>query len=368
MTIKIAATAALTAFAIATAAHAAPACHDTGDANVTEMSFNAKDPTVTKGLNIALQLALEPGTFPAEDIAKNKDACLRGEFVVGSERWQIWGDDKDTPSRWAVNDRTQRVVFLAIVPDPAQAAAWFDKYQKDNNTPAQFSDRLLAIVVADGDRRTVYQFSRVIPDDYHLSRRMKAALTGTTPPTATMDIKTGEVSLGVLDTNSLADIKAFKEADGTYFFAQADGSARHPPSGLDCPAQIGGFVRKEMRVINPAEHGLDVSCHYYAEKSWFSVFDTRYRGNTLDKVFSDYVRDGHANAPVDHDLPAPGAVSTALPIKSAFWQATDGSRQGVWVAAQGDWYVELRVTYAAGDEAKVTAFVQTMLDRLARPS
>ena len=367
MTIRIAAIAVLASLGFAAAAHAAPACHDAGDANVTEMTFNAQDSIVVMGLNVGLQLALEPPSFPSEDIGKAKDACLRGEFVVGSERWQIFGDDKDTPLRWAVNDRTGRIVFLAIVPDPAEAADWFQKYQKDHKTPASFSKRLLAIVVADGDTRTVYQFSRVIPDDYHLSRRMQAAISGALLPTATMNVKTGEVTLGALDTKTDLGVKAFKDADGSFFIAQTDGSARHGPSGLDCPTRVGDFIRKELRVLNAAAGGLDVSCHFYAEKSWFSVYDTRYRGSDLGKVFGDYVRDGHADAPVDRELPAPGAVNTSLPIKSAFWRAKDGSLQGVWVAAQGDWYLELRVTYAAGDETKVTAFAQTLLDRLRPP-
>ena len=359
----IAAVAVLTALGMTTVARAAPACRDSGDANVSEMSFDAKDPKVAKGLDIGLQLALTPPSFPAEDIAKNKNACLRGDFMVGNERWQIYGDDKDQPTRWATGATSSRVVFLAAVPDPVQAADWYDKYQKDPKTPATFKGTLYVIVVADGDTRTVYQFSRVIPDNYHLAMRMKAALEGTAPQAATMDEKTQEVTLGALGgSQSDTSIKRFTDADGTFFVAQADGSIRHPPSGLLCPARIGDYERKDLSVFNPAEGGLDLDCRYFGKTSWVTVFETRFRHSDLDKVFGDYLRDAQAHATFDHDLPPPGAVSTALPMKSAFWLAHDGSRQGMWVAAQGEWFMEIRVTYALGDEAKVAAFAQKVLD------
>jgi hypothetical protein len=166
--------------------------------------------------------------------------------------------------------------------------------------------------------------------------------------------------LGAATTAYASDTQT--QADGTYFVAQADGSVRHAPSGLVCPAQIGAFVRRDMTVIDPTDGGIDIDCRFFAAKSWVSAFDTKYQNMTLDSVFDGYLKGAKDNDGVDHDLPAPGAVTSSLPVRSGFWQARDGKLQGMWVAAKGDWYLELRVTYVAGDEAGVTAVAQQILD------
>jgi hypothetical protein len=368
------AAAALLMLGAAGVASAAPACHDQGFVNVTDMSFNPKDETVMRGLSAGLQLALEPASFPAEDIAKAHDACRRGEFTVGRDHWEIFGDDKDTPPRWAVGPDRKRIVYLAAMPDPLEAAAWAKKYEADPKTEAKFSGFLYAVVVSDGDGRLVYHVSRVVPDDYHLALLMKAALSGEAAPMAVLNAKTHQVDLSGIEKAASAGSgpagaakpSRFKTADGTYFVGLADGSVRHVPSSLVCPAKIDSYARLDMSVMNPADGGRDVFCRFFAEKSWFSVFATRFDGSTLQDVFNGYLKDAQANTPQARILAPPGRVSTDLPMQSAFWLGTEGASQGLWVARKGDWYFEIRATYTPGEEAKAAAFAQKMLDLLAR--
>jgi hypothetical protein len=373
--IAAAACAGFVAICGASGAWGAPACRDTGSAAVTDVWFDTSDQTVVKGLAVSLQLGLSPASSPSEDVEKNRDACRRGEFSVGKDHWEIFGDDKDSPPRWAIGPDRKRIVYLAIVPDPIEAAAWSDKSRVDPKLPADFKKALYVVAVAEGDRRLIHHFSRVIPDDYHLAGYFKAALAPDAKPLAVYDAKTGQADLGGLDAaqapvnsgNKGGELLRLTSPDGTYFIPLSDGSARHTPSGFVCPVKIGKFERKDMSVLNPADGGRDVMCRYFSDKSWFSVFDTRFDDGTLEEVFAGYLKEAQGQTPVASTLPPPGDVKVDLPVKSAFWLGQEGARQGMWVARKGAWYIEVRVTYVAGDETAVAAFAQTMFDLLSKP-
>jgi hypothetical protein len=157
-----------------------------------------------------------------------------------------------------------------------------------------------------------------------------------------------------------ADPIRMKAPDGTYFTTDADGAARHAPSGLVCPVEVAGFKRGDLAVLDPAEGGTDVLCRFFSGKSWFSVFETRFMNTTLEQVFASYVKEAQGQAGSTPALDPPVQIQSSLPIRSAFWVDDKGSRQGMWVARHGDWYIELRVTWVEGDDAKVAAFAQAM--------
>jgi hypothetical protein len=341
-------------------------CSDPGSANVTDLSFSKDDATILKGLTVAIQLGLQPKSFPADDIEKNKAACRRGTFTARGETFQIFGDDKDSPPRWAIGADPKRIAYEVLLPDPAQAADWYDKYQRDPKTPADFSKRLYALVITDGDRRLIYQFSRVLPDNYHLAQNMRATLDGKWSPVAVLDAATGEVDLSNIGKAGVrpltgeatpSPLMRMAQPDGVYFVSDPGGGVHHTPSGLVCPAEVAGYKRVDMSVFKPEDGGVDLLCRYFSAKSWFSVFETKIPDSSIDKVFADYLKDAQAQTPVAGALPPPADIPS---VRSAFWTGHEGARQGMWVARKDDWYLEVRVTWSEGDEANVAAFTRAI--------
>ena len=134
-------------------------------------------------------------------MANAKWSCPRGDFIVGSVHWLVVsGDDgSDAPPRWAGSPNPKRIIFLAAEPGPADAAAWYEKYQKDHTTPASFPNGFTyALGVTDGDRRLIYRIFSAVPDDARLVAAMKAAVVGSSRPIAIFNVKTGAADLSGL--------------------------------------------------------------------------------------------------------------------------------------------------------------------------
>lgn len=360
--------AAVAAIALAwagSAAAAAPACKDTGSATANALSFDGVGEDVTSGLEVSLVLGLEPESFPRADIAKARKACRRGDFDLNGERFEIFGDDKDTPPRWAIGSKG-RIAYLALIPDPIQAHQWMLAREKDPNAQPSFTTMLYALTVVQGDKRVVYAIYRRPPDDYRLSHAFQAALGGRWKPVAVLNAPDGQVDLSGLANagHQEAAISDPGQArlsppDGV-FVRDQDGSLRHPPSGLVCPARIGRHPLADVTVIDPSQGGRDVFCRFFTETSWVSVFATRMEGRSLPDVFEMYRREATGQSPIARELPAPLDIATSETF-SLFWKARDGSNQGLVVVRRGDWYFELRITYADGAEKDVAAFLSEAL-------
>jgi hypothetical protein len=133
--------------------------------------------------------ALSPETFPADDIASKSDACRRGEFTANGRTFQLFGNETDTPPRWAIGPDRRRIVYLAMAPDPAEAlqAARTRATQISLTKPPTY-----VLAVTDGHRRRIYQVSNAIPADDRLMTSMRDALEGRLPLMATFDAKSGE--------------------------------------------------------------------------------------------------------------------------------------------------------------------------------
>jgi hypothetical protein len=151
------------------------------EAGAQILTFTYADEKTQAGFHYAVTLGLRPPTFPDEDIAKIASPTERGEVKVKGKTYKIFGKDDDSPPRWATSSRDRgKVVYLALMPKPEPALAWYEKYQKDNNTPANFgaNDWMYALVIKDGDDRHIYRLYDKIPDDKTLSAAMSDAVEG----------------------------------------------------------------------------------------------------------------------------------------------------------------------------------------------
>jgi len=146
-------------------------------------------------------------------------------------------------------------------------------------------------------------------------------------------------------------------ADGVFFVDAAEGAVRFTASGFVCPAAAGSLERADLLVVDPADGGRDLGCRLFkaGDKTWISVFVTRYDdGRSAQTQFDTHISEAVAVAP-----PAPGspdldpplaAGAPPLPSHGRFWKDAEGRGQGVWLCRVGRWYVEVRATFAEGDE------------------
>jgi hypothetical protein len=99
---------------------AATPCKGAGSATAKPVLYHTADDAVRDGLSTTLQLGLEPATFPSQDIAKLPDACIHASFSAGGRAWTLYGDDDDTPPRWARASDARTTVYLAAMPPADQ--------------------------------------------------------------------------------------------------------------------------------------------------------------------------------------------------------------------------------------------------------
>lgn len=183
------------ALVISTAAQAAEKCTDSGFADAQARSLvTTGDEGV--GLTVAFMLALNPPSFPAEDIAKAAQPCERMTFTIGGNTYVVRGSNSASPPRWAVsNAQPDRIAYLAVSPGPASALDWYRRYERDNNTPAHFgpgTDTIYILAVTSGSKRIIYGYWSKLPDDARLADAMCKALTGAIPVLAVWDVDTME--------------------------------------------------------------------------------------------------------------------------------------------------------------------------------
>jgi hypothetical protein len=153
-------------------------------------------------------------------------------------------------------------------------------------------------------------------------------------------------------------VDRFTQADGTYFLDAPEGAVRFASSGFVCPASAGALQRADLLLVDPADGGRDLGCRLFkdGDKTWISVFVTRYDdGRAAQAQFDTHVSEATSVAP-----PAPGSTDLAPPLATGappmpshgrFWKDAEGRGQGVWLCRVGRWYVEVRATFAPGDEA-----------------
>lgn len=182
-----------TMFAGNPAAHAqVPSCVAVV-AETESFAVDGKDKDFFTGLAISFILGLTPSTFPFEAIDNLDNTCSRGEFKAGDETFHVYGNQMNSPPRWAVGPDGKRVVYLAIIPPPHVALAWARK--RDRGGGLSFKEpALYAFAVTNGDKRDIYGVFAEIPGDAQLLSVFRDALEGRLPAIASFDLATGETN------------------------------------------------------------------------------------------------------------------------------------------------------------------------------
>ena len=163
---------------------------DCGDPGSTAAHLLPTSAVAVEGVHISILLGLEPDSFPLKDIRDERSPCRRIDFDVGGETWTLFGGKDSQPPRWAMSGRkTDRVVFLAYMPWPEDAAAWDRARAQDPAAEASFNRMAVALTVAEGDLRHVYVLYDDVPDDARLIMHLSGALAGEIAPFVTYDVK-----------------------------------------------------------------------------------------------------------------------------------------------------------------------------------
>ncbi len=185
---------------------AATVCKGAGSATAKVLALDPADGDTANGLSIALQLGLTPATFPTGDIAKIAAPCKRSEFTAGGLVYSLYGTDEASPYRWATTpSHPGETAYVALMPRPAPALAWYRKYQADNKTAAQFStdtESMIVLAITANDSREIYRFYSATPDDETLAADMCAALSGELPILVTFTEGNDSIDLSHLSDKS----------------------------------------------------------------------------------------------------------------------------------------------------------------------
>lgn len=178
---------------LCTLSRAAEPCKSAGSRSARELSFDLSDPAVRAGMRVSFELGLLPANFPGINIAEAQAPCKRGSIMVGSNRFDVLGDDELSPQRWATSAKApETVAFIATVPRPQAAAIWDEKYKKRRNTLPNFGpgDWMQVLVLAQGDQRLIFAYYDDTPDDERLKAAFQAALSGQLKLKASFNVKT----------------------------------------------------------------------------------------------------------------------------------------------------------------------------------
>lgn len=196
----------LAAMAIALAAftHAATAapCKTQGSSTVPELSLDLRDREALTGLRIAFYLGLLPKTFPMDAIAKIGSPCSRGKPAGLAKPVELFGENENEPPRWAiVSGEAQPYFFVAVMPKPGPAMAWWDQ-PKDKRGPATFKKgewMSALVVIGKTGRRLVLAFFSQTPSDDRILTLVKEYEAGTRQALVGLDVENGAVAVNPIE-------------------------------------------------------------------------------------------------------------------------------------------------------------------------
>jgi hypothetical protein len=372
--VKLAIMAAVTCLLASSSAIAATPCKGAGSVSAKPVLYYTADAAVLDGLEVALQLGLEPATFPSRDIAKQPGACVHASFNAGGRIWTLYGDDEDTPPRWAQSD-ARTIVYLAAMPPADQAHAWAEA-RRDHRTGEKtvtFNGMMFALVAADGDKRRIFGFYEALPDDARLSRAMQSAIEGRTPAILGFDVKTGDADEGrMIEPLTLAAVASQgrtapadkTDPDGVAFDALPDRVAKARLSDLICPLMADTLWRSAIFTSGAADGSQEAGCRYVGERARLAVVVTHaVPGQSMKDAMTRMIAAPMASSagrPTSTPDPPTASMSGTGVGAAAFFRSRDGAYQGVWGFVRGDWFVEVYAVYVPGDEASVVAAVNTL--------
>jgi hypothetical protein len=164
------------------------------DANVgSPIRYNVLESDVFLGLTLSFLFGLTPATFPKAEIEERPNACSRGSFESGGDTYNVFGEEGDTPPRWAVSEGSRKIAFLAWAPLPSAALSAYrgGAIQLGQNS---FDDAIVVLAVTDGSKRNIYEIYDDVPGDAQLLAAMKGALDGTLPLLAVYHVRRQELT------------------------------------------------------------------------------------------------------------------------------------------------------------------------------
>lgn len=182
----------MVAMAFANAAVAAP-CKTPGSATASELLLDLRDNDVLFGMRIAFHVGLLPKAFPMENIAKVASPCSRGKPAGLAKPVEMFGENDGTPPRWAIaSGDSQPYFFVAVMPKPAPALAWYDEPDgKPGQAIFKKSDMMSAlIVIGKTGRRLTLAFFSETPSDDKIAALVKEYETGTRKALVAFDVET----------------------------------------------------------------------------------------------------------------------------------------------------------------------------------
>lgn len=159
-------------------AYAGP-CKTQGSADAKELKFDWENADLRKGLFAAVDLGLSPPTYPISETREAQAPCSRGSFAIGSDQFELFGENEDGPPRWTTSaTKTDVLFYLALMPKPEPALSWAAGTRpSEADGSVRFSDDewMWALVVRAGlrgdrqdfstDRQVIALWDRIPGDD-----------------------------------------------------------------------------------------------------------------------------------------------------------------------------------------------------------
>jgi hypothetical protein len=336
------------------------------------------------GLGWAAILGLSPPSreWPWSSFAHGS-ACSAGDFKIGETTWTLHRGTGDAPAMWARPASGDGMAFLALAPSLDEG---FDYSQTNPRPePLELHHPGYLLVVAHQRNWFLTRVYDALPPPAQVMADMAAGLKGQTPLIATFDPDGAAISFSMATQSDARAILAEPKPgqggmparlwapDNELYQRMTDGSVRMAGSGFLCPKAAAGFPLSDLWVANVTELRRDLSCRYIGSSpqtqgAWISIFVTRRPEHPpLKTIYDGYVEEIRGQ----HTLAAPATAPLAAgpPQKPAYagaWTTAEGSGEGLWVAAVGDWYIEVRATYATGQADTVGAAVAELFAQVYR--
>jgi hypothetical protein len=322
------------------------------------------------GLGYAAILALSPPNreWPWSSFAAGS-ACVAGAFKVGDATWTLHRGTGEAPALWAKPADGPGMVFLALAPSIDEGFAYSQADPRPE--PLQLRHPGYMLVVVHQRRWFLVQIYDALPPTAQVMADMSAGLAGKAPLIASFDPDGAAVTFAVAtQSNRRALLGEPRPGEGgnparlwapdaELFLPQPDGGLRMAGSNFLCPKAAGVFPLTDLWVANVTEARRDLSCRYIGQTSWISIFVTRRAERPeLKRVYDGYVAEvrGQHTLAAEAIPPLP-AGPPQKPAYAGAWTTSEGTAEGLWVGAVGDWYVEVRATYAPAEADKVGAAV-----------
>jgi hypothetical protein len=193
---------ALLAFLCAAQTAIAAPCKTQGSATATELLLNLRDGNAVFGTRISFYLSLLDKETPADDIAKIAAPCSRGKPAGLAKPVELFGENTDTPPRWAsVSGERLPYFFVADMPRPGPARLWFDTPEEKRGRPIFKKGEWMSalIVIGKNERRLALAFFDDTPTDDRLISMVKEYETGARKPLVGLDVETKTFSVNPVE-------------------------------------------------------------------------------------------------------------------------------------------------------------------------